>query len=99
MANLTQTQQDKAKALGCDPSKAIDWTKLLSWIEAVVQFLSSFHPTPTPGPAPMTASPDLRSHLKSMGCPDDQVDHCCACMQAASLALQSAQVSMTCCSN
>lgn len=95
---LTAAQQAQAKALGIDLGK-IDWGKVLQLIQFLVQLFGQPTPAPAPGPMLAAAGPDRKALLKAAGCSDDECDHACACLDAACLALQSAQLSLTCCND
>lgn len=77
---FTAEQTAMAQNLGIDLSK-IDWTKIRDLIVLIISIFSS---QPTAKAA------------KLAGCPDDQSDTCCACMEAGTLALQAAQKSFEC---
>jgi hypothetical protein len=90
---LSAQHQQKAAALGIDLSK-IDWQNLIQNFAALVSILAQlFRQTP---PVLGFDRQAARAQLKAAGCPDDQCDPCCHCLEAAFLAMQSAQLSLEC---
>jgi hypothetical protein len=79
---LSAEHKALAQQLGWDPSK-LDWAKIAQLMQLLVAIIGGMS-----SPQQLAAA----GATPKAGCED----HCCACTEAAGLALQSAQVSLDC---
>jgi hypothetical protein len=93
---LTPEQQKKLQAAVAGLNLPnINWAAILQIIQAIIGLFQPAPPAPTPLPAQKDQA--RKALLAQAGCPPDDEDHCCACMEAAELAMESAMVSINHC--